>query len=107
MSWKVLNKHTFFNNVSASSVSDWYPVDWNSNGGSQIRSIYGVKSSDDTVLIETRILNALPTSAEVIATAAVWVSGVTTFSTNLQGPFTEVRARKTGANGGVTIVGIV
>lgn len=107
--------HIFINNVTASFVSPWYPVD-SIYGMHNERSISGTKVSaaGSEVVLELRTLvmarNAQGvnvTAADVIATATAWTSAITNFAAVVVGPFTHIRARRVGASAAATVVGMV
>ena len=119
MSFTTITPHSFLANVTASTVTDWYPIDYR-HPGENLRGVVGSKTatSADTILLELRTLvvsagtnssNApvVTTVADVITTATSWDQTVTTFSAVIQGPFTHVRVRKTGASAAATVVGLV
>lgn len=103
---RVLNEHAFIVATTASTASNWYPLDFRYQEG--LRSIAGTKVSADTCVLEMGFRSSsdldLP---DIVATATAWVSGPANFSTVLQGPAPFVRVRKVGSAGAATIVGTV
>lgn len=104
MSEMSLDPVNFIAGVTASTNSDWIPLDYR-NSGIQYRSIFGQTGgeSTDTITVELKI-NA--GDYEVIATATTWVSA-TRFSALLQSPATAVRIKSAGSAKAVTVNGIV
>ena len=103
---RVLNEHTFIDGVTASTVSNWIPLDFRYQEG--LRSVAGTKVSADTCVLELGFrTSAGATTPTVIATATAWVSGPSEFSTVLQGPAPFVRVRVIGSAGAATVVGTI
>lgn len=103
MSLVSLRPKTFYANASASSNGEWKSVDA-AYSGIQQRSIIGNKSANDVIEVQLRITDG---AFSVICTATTWVSGVTDFSTVLQGPFHDIRIRKLGENGAANVIGLL
>lgn len=116
MSFTRLKTHTFLNDVTASTVTDWYPIDY-TTPGENVRGVMGTKVSaaGDSIILELRTLdvrigkssNIPVTAGDVIVTATTWAGSVTNFSAVIQGAYTHLRIRKTGSDAGATVVGVV
>lgn len=103
-----LTPHTFFAEVSASTASSWYPVDWRSSG-QQNRTIMGTKTSAQTVHLEVKTSVGGANPASVITTATSWAGGETIFGAVLVSPVTDVRVILTDVSGSgdATVVGML
>lgn len=103
MSLTSLRARTFYNAATTSSNGSWTAVDA-AYSGIQQRSVIGNKNTNDVVEVQVRITDG---SFTVISTATSWVSGITDFSTIIQGPFHDIRIRKLGENGAANVIGLV
>lgn len=113
----VLTPTLFINAVSATTTSNWIPIDC-SYSGVQDRSISGYRSNSNgtfKLLTKTQVPNfdkngvfSTALSVEVTATVTSWgVSGRNYFSTGISLPCTHIRVIKTDAQGLGTVVGVV
>lgn len=100
----VLNRHTFLASVTASTVTDWYPVDYRFCGD-QVRTIAGTKATNDTLRVEFLLDKEVSGATVFLATA--YDSAVNDFSLSITSPVTHIRINKAGSNGAATVKGIV
>lgn len=111
----ILNPKVIIATVTATTTSNWIPLDCN-YCGSQKRSISGFRSDSNCpvkLLTKTAVNifdknGAKSSTVEVTATVTTWaVSGRNYFSTGIVLPATHLRVIKTNASGSATIVGVI
>ena len=117
MSVYTLNTQVFLNTTTAVTVSSgWIPVDFKYSGNQNRSIIINRVSASDAITIlvknahyEHNRDNGLNTLiAETTATATAYgASDPLSIAVGLVPPFTHVKVRKDGTNGGVVAVGVI
>lgn len=117
MSNIVLKPNVLLATVTATTTSNWFPLDCNYSG-QQERSISGVRT-DTNCPIKAFVKTVVPgydkngvystaLTTEVTATVTTWAAGGRSyFSTGILLPATHLRVIKTNASGAATIVGVI
>lgn len=101
--FKELKYHEFMVNVSASSVSTPYPLDWRNTN--VLRTIQVIsKNTNDRIDVE----GSMSVSADTgYVTLITFASGITSGAQNLDGSWRFLRVRKISENGAATVVGMI
>ena len=113
----VLKPKVLIATVTATTTSNWFPLDCNYSGV-QNRSISGYRSDTNCPIkafVKTRVPgydgNGVLSTAltiEVTATVTTWAGGGRNyFSTGTLLPATHVRVLKVNASGAATVVGVI
>jgi len=111
----ILKTHSFINNLSAITTTEWVPVTFGYSGV-QNRSIFGKRTDKDSQIhvfgkIQVPQFDSnglLATPIEATATVTTFASGAgTNFNCTIETPLTHVRVVKVNASGSATIAGII
>ena len=111
----ILKAHTFINNTTATSTSEWAPVSYGYSGV-QNRSIFGKRTDKDSrihILGKVSVpqfdaVGSRNSFIEATATVTTFTSASdTNFSCMIETPLTHIKAVKANASGAATIVGII
>jgi len=111
----ILKTHSFINNLSAITTTEWVPVTFGYSGV-QNRSIFGKRTDKDSQIhvfgkiqvpqFDSNGLRA--TAIEATATVTTFASGAgTNFNCTIETPLTHIRVVKVNASGSATIAGII